>query len=66
MGMVKRAAARIPPVGYRGAARCAACGENREFRTDRNGRVLELCGCGYRTYVERPSDTRTEPPKRGI
>ena len=61
--MVKRAAAPIRLVGDRGLARCPACGENREFRTDRNGRILEQCGCGYRTYVERRSGTRNEPPK---
>jgi hypothetical protein len=61
--MAKRAAAPILLVGGRGPARCEACGENREFRTDRNGRILELCGCGYRTYVERPSGKRTEPRK---
>jgi hypothetical protein len=61
--MVKRAAAPILLGGDRGPARCSACGENREFRTDRNGRVLEQCGCGYRTYVERRSGKRNEPPK---
>lgn len=61
--MAKRAAAPILLGGDRGPARCAACGENREFSTDRNGRILEQCGCGYRTYVER-SGKRNEPPKR--
>ena len=61
--MVKRAAAPILLGGDRGLARCPACGENREFRTDRNGRILEQCGCGWRTYVKPPSSKRTEPPK---
>ena len=61
--MAKRAPAPILLLGDRGLARCPACGENREFRTDRNGRILELCGCGYRTYVERQNGQRTEPPK---
>ncbi|HXO86227.1 MAG TPA: hypothetical protein VN803_11965 [Gemmatimonadales bacterium] len=61
--MAKRAAAPILLAGDRGPARCAACGENREFRTDRNGRTLEQCGCGYRT-VERRSSKRNEPPKQ--
>jgi hypothetical protein len=59
--MVKRAAAPIQLAGNRGPARCPACGEIREFRTDRNGRILEQCGCGYRTYVERHSGN--EPRK---
>ena len=61
--MVNRAAARIKLVGDRGPARCRACGEYLEFRTDRNGRMVEQCGCGYRAYVERRSGTRDEPPK---
>jgi hypothetical protein len=62
--MAKRAAAPILLRGNRGPARCLACGENREFRTDRNGRILEQCGCGYRTYVERISGKRNERPKQ--
>jgi hypothetical protein len=60
--MVKRAAAPILLGWDGGPARCPECGENREFRTDRNGRVLEQCGCGYRT-VERRTGKRNEPPK---
>ena len=59
--MVKRASVPILLAWDRNPARCGACGENREFRTDRNGRVLEQCGCGYRTYVKPPGGKRNEP-----
>jgi hypothetical protein len=29
-----------------------------EFKTDRGGRALEVCVCGYRAYVERRSGKR--------
>ena len=62
--MAKRAAAPILLGGDRGLARCPACGENREFRTDRNGRILEQCGCGWRTYVERRSTQKASPTEK--
>lgn len=31
-----------------------------EFRTDRAGRAVEQCSCGYRAYVARRSGTRDE------
>src|SRR5256885_3524738 len=31
-----------------------------EFRTDRFGRMVEFCPCGYRAYVERRSGKRDE------
>ena len=59
--MANRAAARSPLVGDRGPAKCPACAEYFEFRTDRNGRLVEQCGCGYRAYVERRSGTNPVP-----
>jgi hypothetical protein len=61
--MVKRAAAPILLAGNRGPARCSACGEIREFRTDRSGRTLEQCGCGYRT-VERRNTQKASPTEK--
>jgi len=60
--MAKRAAAPILLARDHSPARCTACGENREFRTDRSGRTLEQCGCGYRT-VERRNGKHNEPLK---
>ncbi len=45
----------------RGPARCPACHEYLEFRTDRLGRMVEYCPCGHRTFVERRSGKREEP-----
>jgi len=55
-----RAAARSPLVVDRGPARCPTCKEFLEFRTDRFGRMVEFCPCGYRAYVERRSGKRDE------
>jgi len=60
--VVNRAAARTPLVPDRGPARCPACREFLEFRTDRSGRMVEQCACGYRAYVERRTGKRDEPP----
>jgi len=57
-----RAAARSPLVTDSGAARCPQCRLYLEFRTDRFGRMVEQCACGYRAYVERRSGKRDEPP----
>jgi hypothetical protein len=61
--MVNRSAARSPLVPDRGPARCPACGEFLQFRTDTNGRMVQHCVCGHRSYVERRSVPRDEPPK---
>lgn len=34
-----------------GAPRCPDCRTRLSFITDRQGRVLESCPCGYRAYV---------------
>jgi len=34
-----------------GAPRCPTCRIRLSFTTDRQGRVLEACRCGYRAYV---------------
>jgi hypothetical protein len=46
-----KAAARNPLVADRGPARCPACQEFLEFRTDRVGRTLEQCACGHRALA---------------
>jgi hypothetical protein len=58
---VNKATARSPLVADRGPARCPACQEYLEFRTDRFGRTLEHCPCGHRALVERRSGKRDEP-----
>src|SRR6266576_2261381 len=50
-----------PVVPDRGPARCPTCGEYLEFRTDRNGRMMEQCGCGHTAFVERRTGKREEP-----
>ena len=60
-----RAAARSPLVVDRGPARCPTCKEFLEFRTDRFGRMVEFCPCGYRAYVERRSGKRDESGTSG-
>jgi len=32
-----------------------------EFRTDRNGRMMEHCACGHTAFVERRTGKREEP-----
>jgi len=56
-----RSAARSPLVPDRGPARCPTCGEYLEFRTDRNGRMMEHCACGHTAFVERRTGKREEP-----
>jgi hypothetical protein len=50
---VNRALARTKLVPDGGAPRCPACGGHLVFRTDRLGRTMEQCDCGYRMYVVR-------------
>jgi DNA-directed RNA polymerase subunit RPC12/RpoP len=46
-----------------GPARCPTCGAYLEFRTDRNGRMMEQCACGHRAFVERRTGKRDEPKR---
>ena len=58
---MNRAAERLALVADR-SGKCPACRvEFLEFKTDRGGRAVEQCACGYRAYVERRSGTRDEP-----
>lgn len=60
---MSRASERLALVTDR-SGRCPACRlEFLEFRTDRAGRALEQCPCGYYAYVERRSGKRDEPIK---
>jgi hypothetical protein len=61
-GYVNRAASRSPLVADGGPPRCPACGSQLLFRTDRQGRALEQCDCGYRAYVIRRDGKPLEPP----
>ena len=46
------------------SGRCPACREEfLEFKTDRAGRAVEQCACGYRAYVERRTGKRDEETK---
>lgn len=31
---------------------CQGCGERLHFSTDRSGRTMETCDCGYRAFVK--------------
>ena len=60
---MNRAAEKLGLVADRSGI-CPACREGYlEFKTDRLGRALEQCPCGYRAYVERRSGKREEPTK---
>jgi hypothetical protein len=60
---VNRAAAKSPLVADGGPPRCPACGSRHlGFRTDRLGRAMEQCDCGYKGYVQRRDGKRPEPP----
>jgi hypothetical protein len=59
---VNRAAERLGLVTDR-SGRCPACREALEFKTDRAGRALETCACGYRAYVERRTGNRADETK---
>ena len=55
---MNRASERLGLVDDR-SGRCPACRELvLEFKTDRAGRALEVCPCGYRAYVERRTGKR--------
>jgi hypothetical protein len=48
-----------------GAPRCAVCGHPLHFGSDRQGRTIEFCDCGYSGYVKtRGQADRTEHPAR--
>jgi hypothetical protein len=60
---VNRAAERLGLVDDR-SGRCPVCHNMvLEFKTDRGGRALEECACGYRAYVERRTGKRDEETK---
>jgi hypothetical protein len=54
---VNKAAERLGLVTDR-SVRCPECREYMEFKTDRAGRALEACACGYRAYIERRTGKR--------
>lgn len=55
---MNKAAERLGLVDDR-TGRCPACHVVfLEFKTDRAGRALEVCRCGYRAYVERRTGKR--------
>jgi DNA-directed RNA polymerase subunit RPC12/RpoP len=49
---VNKAAERLGLVADR-SVRCPECSSYMEFKTDRAGRAVEVCVCGYRAYIER-------------
>ena len=59
---VNRAAERLALVTDR-SVRCPECRGYMEFKTDRAGRAMEVCACGYRAYIERRTGKRDEEPK---
>jgi hypothetical protein len=50
---VNRSLKRTGLVSDGGPPRCRECGGHLAFRTDRLGRTMEQCVCGYRAYIER-------------
>ncbi len=62
---LNRASAKSPLVADGGPPRCPACGDHLLFRTDRLGRAMEQCDCGYRAYVLRRDGKRLDPPAQG-
>ncbi|HEX9215551.1 MAG TPA: hypothetical protein VF864_01105 [Gemmatimonadales bacterium] len=59
---MNRAAERLALVTDR-SVRCPECRGCMEFKTDRAGRAMEVCACGYRAYIERRTGKRIEEPK---
>jgi hypothetical protein len=52
-------------VADRGPPHCPDCGDHHlAFRTDRHGRAMEHCDCGYKAYVVRRDGkpVPVEPP----
>ena len=54
---MNKAAERLGLVTDR-SVRCPQCREYMEFKTDRAGRAMEVCVCGYRAYIERRTGKR--------
>ncbi len=54
---MNRAAERLALVTDR-SVRCPECRGCMEFKTDRAGRAMEVCACGYRAYIERRTGDR--------
>ncbi|HLB82329.1 MAG TPA: hypothetical protein VJJ54_04510 [Gemmatimonadales bacterium] len=52
MNRSRRELGRAGMVTDGGAPRCPGCREALQFGTDRQGRTIESCGCGYRGYLE--------------
>lgn len=44
-----------------GAPRCPTCRTRLSFTTDRQGRVLEACPCGYKEYVQTRRSVEPAP-----
>jgi hypothetical protein len=50
---LRRSVARAGLVSDGGPPRCPACSGRLVFKTDRLGRMMEQCGCGYGAHVLR-------------
>jgi hypothetical protein len=50
---VNKSELRATMVGAGETPRCPRCRSRLGFGTDRSGRTLEQCVCGYRQYVEQ-------------
>lgn len=57
-----RALARSGLVESGASPRCPACAGWLEFGTDRDGRAVQHCACGYRGYVPLRSGTPPGTP----
>lgn len=54
---------RASMVGAGEAPRCPQCRGRLAFGTDRSGRTVEQCACGYKNYVAlRTGSTAVVPP----
>ena len=52
MNRSRRELGRAGMVTDGGAPRCPGCNEQLQFGTDRQGRTIESCACGYRGFLE--------------
>jgi hypothetical protein len=60
------ALARAQLVTDAGPPTCRQCAERLQFSSDRDGRLLESCGCGYRAFVPVRGGRADPPGERAL
>lgn len=63
---MSRSLARAGALVADAAPGCPQCGQRLGFGSDRDGRMMQVCECGYRGYVPRRSGSATSMAVGGV